>query len=58
MYDMTEADETAAKMPRPQAALTYEAALKIVRHEMPGETETVISNTAQALVVRARYLNP
>jgi hypothetical protein len=47
---MTECDEVAAAMPPLPKGASFTDALRIVRARMSGESETVISNVAWALL--------
>jgi hypothetical protein len=54
---MTECEEVAVNM-NPLRRLTFDEALRLVRGDMLGESETVISNTAEALAALSRVKFP
>jgi hypothetical protein len=54
---MTECEEVAVNM-NPLRRLTFDEALRLVRGDMLGESETVISNTAEALAALSRRKFP
>ena len=54
---LTECDEVADNFPLPRR-LTFDEALAIVRAQMPGESETILSNIAERLRDRSRAEHP
>jgi hypothetical protein len=55
---LTECDEVADNFPLPSRRLTFDQALAIVRAQMPGESETILSNIAERLRDRSRAEHP